>query len=182
MKIKSDIEDAIQVHGAWKAKFRDFLSGKVGLDLSDIGQTDACKLGMWLDDGGRRKLSPESHAKACELHARFHQVAGDIVHNIKQKDFMAARQALAAGGAFDQASHAMCAFLRKLVLHAGPKPDTKANEVSDATDATVEPSEPRNTGLKLADAIAVRTKRIGYPAPSSTHNQDAGVFKTALRL
>lgn len=141
MKIKSDIEDAIQVHGAWKAKFRDFLSGKVGLDLSDVGQTDACKLGMWLGDGGRRKLSPESHAQACELHARFHQVAGDIVHNIKQKDFMAARQALAAGGAFDQASHAMCAFLRKLILHAGPKPDTKANEVSDATDATVEPSE-----------------------------------------
>ncbi len=133
MKIKSDIEDAIQVHGAWKAKFRDFLSGKVGLDLSHISQPDACKLGIWLGDGGRRKLSPENHAQACELHAHFHQVAGDIVHNIKQKDFTAARQALVAGGAFDQASHAMCAFLRKLVLHARPKPGAVA------TAAPVEP-------------------------------------------
>lgn len=140
MKIKSDIEDAIQVHGAWKAKFRDFLSGKVGLDLSDISQPDACKLGMWLGGGGRRKLSPESHAQACELHAQFHQVAGDIVHAIKQKDFMAARQLLVAGGAFDQASHEMCAFLRKLVLHGGPKAGTQADTVAGTTDATVEPS------------------------------------------
>jgi len=135
MKIKSDIEDAINVHGAWKAKFRDFLSGKAGMDLSHVGHTDACKLGMWLEDGGRRKLSPESHAQACELHAQFHQVAGSIVHNIKQKDFMAARQALASGGAFDQASHAMCAFLHRVVLHDGPKPSAAAV----ATEAPVEP-------------------------------------------
>jgi hypothetical protein len=138
MKIKSDIEDAINVHGAWKAKFRDFLSGKAGMDLSHVGHTDACKLGMWLEDGGRRKLSPESHAQACELHAQFHQVAGSIVHNIKQKDFMAARQALASGGAFDQASHTLCAFLRKVVLHAGSKPEAKAEAVATAT---VEPAE-----------------------------------------
>ncbi|MDP1928020.1 MAG: CZB domain-containing protein [Thiobacillus sp.] len=142
MKIKSDIEDAIQVHGAWKTRFRDFLSGKVGLDLPDIGHTNACKLGMWLDDGGRRMLSPEDHAKTCELHAQFHQVAGDIVHHIKQKDFMAARQALAPAGAFDQASHAMCAFLHKLVLHDGPKSGTKADAVEMATEAVVAPAEP----------------------------------------
>lgn len=135
MRIKSDIEDAINVHGAWKAKFRDFLSGKAGLDLSGVGHTDACKLGMWLSDGGRRKLSLENHAQACELHARFHQVAGEIVHNIKQKDFMAARQALVSGGAFDQASHAMCAFLHRVVLHDGPKPSAAAV----ATEAPVEP-------------------------------------------
>ncbi|MDO9221218.1 MAG: CZB domain-containing protein, partial [Thiobacillus sp.] len=140
MEIKSDIEDAIQVHGAWKTRFRDFLSGKAGLDLSDISQPDTCKLGMWLGDGGRRKLSPENHAKACELHTRFHQVAGDIVHSIKQKDFMAARQSLAAGGAFDQASHAMCAFLRKVVLHANPKPGTKTDDVAVTAKMTVEPA------------------------------------------
>ncbi|MDP2030151.1 MAG: CZB domain-containing protein [Thiobacillus sp.] len=138
MTIRSDIEDAIAVHGAWKAKFRDFLSGKAELDLSSVGRTDACKLGMWLADGGRRKLSPENHAKACELHARFHEVAGDIVHNIKQKDFMAARQSLASGGDFDQASHAMCAFLRKLILHGAPKPETPA-------DVAAIPAETRST-------------------------------------
>ncbi|MDO8893258.1 MAG: CZB domain-containing protein [Sulfurimicrobium sp.] len=128
MTIKSDIEDAIQVHGAWKAKFRDFLSGKTGFDMSEIGQPDTCKLGIWLGNGARRKLSPENHAQATELHTRFHQVAGDIVHHIKQKDFTAARQALTPGGAFDQASHEMCAFLRKLVLHGRPKVESAANE------------------------------------------------------
>jgi hypothetical protein len=141
MTIRSDIEDAIAVHGAWKAKFRDFLSGKAELDLSSVGRSDACKLGMWLADGGRRKLSPENYAKACELHAQFHQVAGSIVHNIKQKDFMAARQALASGGAFDHASHAMCAFLRKLILHGGYKAGTPPDEASVAAEATIEAAE-----------------------------------------
>jgi len=138
MGIKSDIEDAIKVHGAWKARFRDFLSGKAGMDLSDVGKTDACKLGMWLEDGGQRMLSPENHAKTCELHAQFHQVAGGIVHNIKQKDFLAARQALASAGTFDQASHALCAFLRKVSLHDGPKPNQKTNEAGATAEVTAD--------------------------------------------
>lgn len=145
MGIKSDIEDAVQVHGAWKAKFRDFLNGKAGMDLSEVSHPHACKLGKWLEDGGQRMLSSEDHAKTCELHARFHQVAGDIVHNIKQKDFEAARQALAPAGAFDQASHALCAFLRKVALHDGPKPPQNQNETKVSAEVpaskTAEPSE-----------------------------------------
>lgn len=140
MGIKSDIEDAIKVHGAWKARFRDFLNGKAGLDLSEVGRTDACKLGMWLGNESRRMLSQENHAKICELHAQFHQVAGGIVHDIKRKDFMAARQALASAGSFDQASHALCASLRKMVLHDGPKPEKNADAVEGAAKATVEPA------------------------------------------
>lgn len=134
MGIKSDIEDAVQVHGAWKAKFRDFLNGKAGMDLSEVSHPHACKLGKWLEDGGQRMLSPENHAKTCELHAQFHQVAGDIVHNIKQKDFEAARQALASAGAFDQASHALCAFLRKIALHDGRKPAQIPNEAKASAE------------------------------------------------
>ena len=81
-------------------------------------------------------LSPADLAKACELHAQFHRVAGEIVHNIKQKDFMAARQALAADGAFDQASHELGAFLRKVALRGRPK---VAKQVEEA-EATVEPA------------------------------------------
>lgn len=136
MGIKSDIEEAIKVHGAWKAKFRDFLNGKVGIDLSEVSHTHACKLGNWLEDGGQRMLSPENHAKTCELHAQFHQVAGDIVHNIKQKNFEAARQALASSGAFDQASHALCAFLRKVTLYGGPKPVQKTEGEKASADAS----------------------------------------------
>lgn len=106
MGIKSDIEYAIYSHDAWKARFRSFLSGKTGLDLSAIGHTESCKLGKWLADEARRMLSPEDHVKTCELHPHFHRVAGDIVHDIKQKNFSAARQALGAAGAFDQANQA----------------------------------------------------------------------------
>lgn len=146
MGIKSDIEDAVKVHGAWKAKFRDFLNGKAGMDLSEVSHTNACKLGKWLEDGGQRMLSAENHAKTCELHAQFHQVAGDIVHNIKQKDFEAARQALASAGTFDQASHALCAFLRKIALHNGPKPNQKMDGAKASAEVTAsevaKPSKP----------------------------------------
>lgn len=138
MGIKSEIEDAVMVHGAWKAKFRDFLSGKAGLDLSEISHTHACKLGIWLEDGGHRMLSADAHAQACELHARFHQVAGEIVHNIKQKDFQAAPQALGSAGPFDQASHALCAYLRKIALHDGRKPGAKVESDETPKAAGVE--------------------------------------------
>lgn len=134
MGIKSDIEDAIYSHGAWKTRFRDFLSGKAGMDMSAVGHTEACKLGHWLEDGARRMMSPEDHAKACELHAQFHRVAGDIVHNITEKNFSAARQALAPAGAFDQASHQMGAFLRKVALHGLPKAANKAEEAKSAAE------------------------------------------------
>ena len=136
MGIKHDIEDAIYAHGAWKTRFRDFLGGKAGMDLSEVGHTEACKLGHWLGEEARRMLSPEDHAKACELHAHFHQVAGDIVHNIKQKDFGAARQALAPAGAFDQASHALGAYLRKVALRGRPK--TASSTAPD--EAPVQPA------------------------------------------
>ena len=127
MSIKRDIEYAIYIHGAWKTRFRNFLSGRVGMDLSAVGCTDACKLGNWLDNEARRMLSAEDHAEACRLHARFHEVAGGIVHNIKQKHFAAAHDALVTDGAFDQASYSLAAFLRKLPLRQRarpPQPDT----------------------------------------------------------
>ena len=71
MGIKSDIEYAIYSHGAWKARFRNFLGGKTGLDLSAVGHTETCKLGKWLADEARRMLSPEDHVKACELQPTF---------------------------------------------------------------------------------------------------------------
>lgn len=134
MGIKSDIDDAIKVHGAWKAKFRDFLSGKAGMEMAEISHSDSCKLGMWLGEAGQRMLSPAHHTKTCELHEKFHQVAGGIVQNIKQKDFEAARQALSSGGDFDQASHELCAFLLKVSMHGAPKQEAKVGTANAASE------------------------------------------------
>lgn len=117
MDIRRDIEHIIHAHGEWKTKFRDFLNGKAGLDLSAVSQTNACTLGQWLDGSAQRMLSPDDYAEACRLHAHFHQIAGGIVQAIKEKDFQAARAALVPSGSFDQASHALGAFLRKIALH-----------------------------------------------------------------
>ena len=136
MGIRRDIEYAIHIHGAWKTRFRDFLSGRAAMDLSVVGQSHACKLGHWLDNEARRMLSAEDHAEACRLHDQFHQVAGEIVDRIKQKDFGAARQALVPAGAFDQASHGLAAFLRKKALRGWPKSEAGAQPKTEACEAT----------------------------------------------
>jgi len=136
MDIRRDIEYAIHVHGVWKTRFRDFLSGRAAMDLSAVGQPDACKLGHWLNDEACRMLSPEDRAEACRLHTHFHQVAGNIVDSIKQKDYGAARQALGPSGTFDQASHGLAAFLRKMPLRGRPKGEAGAVTVAEASEAT----------------------------------------------
>ncbi|HQT69590.1 MAG TPA: CZB domain-containing protein [Thiobacillus sp.] len=99
-----------------------------GLTIADISLPDACELGIWLNNGARRKLLPKNHAQVHALHGRFHQVAGEIVQHIKQKEFSAARQSLASGGNFDRASHEMRTFLRKRVLHERFQADMPKNE------------------------------------------------------
>ncbi len=116
MSIKRDIEYAVYIHGVWKTRFRDFLGGRAGMDISAVGSTQACKLGNWLDNEARRMLSPEDHAEACRLHAQFHEVASGIVDNIKRRDFAAARAALMTDGTFDEASRELATFLRKMPL------------------------------------------------------------------
>ena len=128
MSIKRDIEYAIYIHGAWKTHFRNFLGGRAPMEMSAVGSTQACKLGHWLDNEARRMLSPDDHAEACRLHARFHEVAGEIVDNIKQKDFAAAREALIPAGTFDQASHGLAAFLRKMPLRRRARTEVAAAE------------------------------------------------------
>jgi methyl-accepting chemotaxis protein len=135
MSIRRDIEYAIQTHGEWKTRFRDFLSGRAPMDLSVVGQSHACKLGHWLDNEARRMLSPEDHAEACRLHTHFHEVAGDIVDSIKQKDYGGARQALGPSGTFDQASHGLAAFLRKMPLRSKPKSEAGAPPEAEASEA-----------------------------------------------
>jgi hypothetical protein len=84
MKIKGDIEAAIHAHSAWKTRFRNFLSGKGGIDLSEVPHTGVCDLGIWLEGAGRRLLPPEDHEAICKQHAHFHQVAAEVISRIKR--------------------------------------------------------------------------------------------------
>jgi hypothetical protein len=135
MSLKEDIEQAIDVHGAWKAKFRNFLSGKAAFDLSAIGDTHACELGRWLAQEGRWLLPQRDHDEICRLHAEFHHVVGEVIQKIRHKDFGGARHDVGREGGFEQASHALTAALRKATLHSSPKPAQP-----EAPTASVEPA------------------------------------------
>lgn len=118
MSLKEDIEQAIQAHGAWKAKFRDCLSGKAAFDLASIDDTHACELGRWLAQEGRWLLPEKNHDEICKLHAEFHHAVGAVIRKIQQKDFSAARHDLGREGAFDLAGRALTSALRKATPQA----------------------------------------------------------------
>ncbi|MBI5753308.1 MAG: CZB domain-containing protein [Hydrogenophilales bacterium] len=121
MGLKEDIEAAIHAHGAWKARFRDFLNGKSALDLSSVGVTNACKLGHWIEAEGQHLLSPNDYEEVNRLHTDFHLIAGEVVRKIKQKDFAGAHQDIASDGPLDQASKALTVYLLKATSHSSPK-------------------------------------------------------------
>lgn len=141
MGIKQDIEDAIQAHGAWKAKFRDYLSGKAAIDLAVVGQTNCCKLGQWLEHEGLRLLPQESHNEICKLHAEFHRVAAEITSKIKHKDFEGARKDLAPDGVFNHASHNLTAYLLKTTQHASSRTAPSEPVAVETKPAEAPPSD-----------------------------------------
>ncbi|TCV89659.1 CZB domain-containing protein [Sulfurirhabdus autotrophica] len=116
MSLKDDIEDAIQEHNAWKVKFRDFLSGKLALDLSKLEETNCCKLGHWLEHKGGKLLQSKHYAEICTFHSEFHHAAAEITRKIKQKDFVGARCDLSSEGAFARASHNLTTRLLKAAM------------------------------------------------------------------
>jgi len=115
MSLKEDIEQAIHAHGAWKAKFEDFLSGKAAFDLAAISDTQVCHLGQWLGQEGRWLLPEKDHDEICKLHAEFHHVVGAVTQKIKHKDFIGARHDLGREGIFDQASFALAVALPQII-------------------------------------------------------------------
>lgn len=146
MSIKEDIEQAIHAHDAWKAKFRDFLSGKAAFDLATIGDAGACHLGQWIEQEGCRLLSKKDRDEICKRHTEFHRVARAIVQKIKQKDFNGARRDLACEGVFDQASLALAVALRKATLHASSSAAGPDTPPEPAASPAAHPPESAVTG------------------------------------
>lgn len=140
MGLKEDIADAIQAHGAWKAKFRDYLSGKTAIDLATVGQTHCCKLGQWLEHEGLRLLPQKDHDEVCKLHAEFHRVAAEVTGKIKQKDFNGARKDLAPDGVFNQASHNLMACLLKATQHVSSRAAPLEPVAVESKPAEIPPS------------------------------------------
>jgi len=148
MSLKEDIEDAIQEHNAWKAKFRDFLSGKLALDLSKVGETNCCKFGHWLEHNGCKLLQPKHYDEICTHHREFHHAAAEIARKIKQKDFAGARYDLTSEGAFTLASHTLTKHLLKasifvplkILPNESPAEETQLGEQTESMSPVTAPN------------------------------------------
>ncbi len=127
MGMKSEIEQALEAHAAWRKRFKDFLSGRGAFDAATAGANDQCQFGKWLNHEGYRLMPTELYGDIRAAHDEFHRVAGGIVQKIKDKQFAAARQDLAVDGAFNLASEHLSGFLHKATLRAPGSGAVKEN-------------------------------------------------------
>lgn len=140
MGMREEIDAALHAHAAWRAHFKDFLSGRTAFDTRLAGVTDQCDFGRWLAREGYRLMPGELHGQIDEAHAEFHRVAGEIVRKIKEKRFDEVRQDLSAEGAFNRSSAKLSDLLRKATLRerggaaapAAPPPEPAVAEAVEA--------------------------------------------------
>jgi hypothetical protein len=116
MGMKSEIEQALDTHAAWRKRFRDFLNGRGAFDTATVGVNDQCQFGQWLNREGGRLMPSSLYGDIRAAHDEFHQVAAGIIQKIKDKQFAEARQALAPEGPFNGASERLKSILLKATL------------------------------------------------------------------
>ena len=115
MALKHEIEQAISDHAAWKARFRDFINGRIELDATTVGKDNHCNFGKWLEKEGERMLLPkEVHDEILSLHAAFHRVAAAVGEKKNKGDALGAQKDLSSNGAFGLASAALMQRMLKL--------------------------------------------------------------------
>lgn len=164
MGMKSEIEQALEAHAAWRKHFKDFLHGKASFDVALAGVTDQCAFGKWLDHEGDRLMPEDLHGDICAAHAAFHQTAAEIVQKIKEKRFAEAHADVAPDGALNHASEKLAKLLLKASLrepgHGGATPNADAEKAAEtAPEASAE-----KTAQPAPEASAEKT---APPAPDA---------------
>lgn len=82
MSLKRELQSAITMHSMWKAKLDECTETGIFDMLPDMVEKDnECFFGKWLYGN---KISPDIRSSAeykrvQEIHARFHQVAAEVV-------------------------------------------------------------------------------------------------------
>lgn len=134
MGMKSEIEQALEAHAAWRKHFRDFLNGRGSFDTATVGANDQCQFGQWLNREGSRLMPVSLYSDIRAAHDEFHRVAAGIVQKIKDKQFAEANKDLAADGPFNQASEKLKGILLRATLRA-PGGASPAAEAAPQTES-----------------------------------------------
>jgi len=91
---------AIAAHAAWKARFRQFMSGEIELDPQTVERNDVCEFGKWLSGDGKRDLPTGHYESIFEAHSAFHKLAAGVVRAKLGGRAQDAEQALSGTGPF----------------------------------------------------------------------------------
>ncbi|HJV22628.1 MAG TPA: CZB domain-containing protein [Holophagaceae bacterium] len=100
-----DFEEAMAAHRKWKSHLRLHIDGsstdRMEPDL--IGRDDLCDLGRWIHGEGAATMAAKPEFRTMRgAHARFHQVAAEVLRKSKEGDRHGA--CLALDGPFYRAS------------------------------------------------------------------------------
>lgn len=104
MPLKEEISHAIAAHASWKAKFKDFMAGKLELDAHVVRQNNQCQFGKWLEGEGKTSLDKADYEDIHRLHTEFHKIAADVIVKKKKGHVQGAEADLGFTGAFTKAS------------------------------------------------------------------------------
>lgn len=109
MKISEEtiqtLDEAIQVHKAWKVRFNVAIVKQEKLDHEAIGRDNCCVLGQWLHAEGSGRYGAHSlFTRLMECHGDFHQEAARVARQINAGQNDMAIRALGATSSFTTAS------------------------------------------------------------------------------
>lgn len=83
------LKDAIHTHKDWTRRLDSYVRGLSNetLDYQQISPDNLCTLGSWIHNTGREQFSEldEWHTLR-DLHAQFHQCAGDIILQVDRNN------------------------------------------------------------------------------------------------
>jgi methyl-accepting chemotaxis protein len=74
------IDAAIVAHDQWKARLLSAVeAGSSELEPDHVRADDLCAFGKWLHSVGPELRAGLHYERVCHLHARFHEVAADVL-------------------------------------------------------------------------------------------------------
>ncbi len=117
-----NFQDAVAAHQRWKARLQAYIAGtsQEKLDPAVVSRDDQCVLGKWIHGHGAAAFGDRAvFAQLRQEHARFHQVAGEVLTAVYAGRAQEAGQKLQ--GEFAQASVQVLGLLANLFVEAHGK-------------------------------------------------------------
>lgn len=110
-----DVSEAAAAHVSWKLRLQKYLDGtsEEKLDADIVCRDDQCKLGAWIHGTAQKHFDgAEAFHALLTDHAKFHQLAGEIVRHAHANDTASAHALME--GEYKHVSHKVIMALTEL--------------------------------------------------------------------